>query len=91
MAGNRERLYALRIKGNSMIDALIRDGDMVVLEAQESAEAGEMVAAWLVDEEEATLKRFFPRGRAKSACSLKTPRWNPSTWTPETCRSRAGS
>ena len=62
MAGSRERLYALRIKGNSMIDALIRDGDMVVLEAQESAQPGEMVAAWLVDEEEATLKRFFPEG-----------------------------
>ena len=62
MAANRERLYALRVKGDSMIDALIRDGDMVVLEAQESAQPGEMVAAWLVQEEEATLKRFFPEG-----------------------------
>ncbi len=61
-AANKERLFALHVKGDSMIDALIRDGDMVVLEAQESAEPGEMVAAWLVQEEEATLKRFFPEG-----------------------------
>ncbi len=62
MATNRERLFALRVKGDSMIDALIRDGDMVVLEAQESAQPGEMVAAWLIEEEETTLKRFFPEG-----------------------------
>ncbi len=61
-ATNKERLFTLHVKGDSMIDALIRDGDMVVLEAQESAEPGEMVAAWLVQEEEATLKRFFPEG-----------------------------
>jgi len=61
-AANKEKLFALHVKGDSMIDALIRDGDMVVLEAQESAEPGEMVAAWLVQEEEATLKRFFPEG-----------------------------
>ncbi|MYD35932.1 MAG: transcriptional repressor LexA [Dehalococcoidia bacterium] len=61
-AATKEKLFALHVKGDSMIDALIRDGDMVVLEAQESAEPGEMVAAWLVQEEEATLKRFFPEG-----------------------------
>ncbi len=62
MAGSRERLFALRVKGDSMIDALIRDGDMVVLEAQENAQSGEMVAAWLIQEGETTLKRFFPEG-----------------------------
>jgi repressor LexA len=56
------RLYALQVKGNSMIDALIRDGDVVILEAQEHAETGEMVAAWLVDSEETTLKRFYAEG-----------------------------
>ena len=61
-AANKEKLFALHVKGDSMIDALIRDGDMVVLEAQETAEPGEMVAAWVVQEEEATLKRFFPEG-----------------------------
>ena len=62
MAAKSDKLYALRVKGDSMIDALIRDGDMVVLESQETAQPGEMVAAWLVQEEEATLKRFFPEG-----------------------------
>ena len=54
-----ERLYALRVKGESMIDALINDGDMVILEARETAENGETVAAWLKAEQEATLKRFY--------------------------------
>lgn len=54
-----ERLYALRVKGLSMIDALINDGDMVILEARETAENGETVAAWLKAEQEATLKRFY--------------------------------
>jgi repressor LexA len=54
-----ERLYALRVKGLSMIDALINDGDMVILEAQETAENGQTVAAWLKAEQEATLKRFY--------------------------------
>ncbi len=62
MVADREKIFALRVKGDSMIDALIRDGDMVVLEAQETAQSGDMVAAWLVQEEEATLKRFFPEG-----------------------------
>lgn len=54
-----DRLYALRVKGESMIDALINDGDMVILEAQETAENGQTVAAWLKAEQEATLKRFY--------------------------------
>ena len=62
LARNNARLYALQVKGDSMIDALIRDGDVVILQAQEEAETGEMVAAWLVDAEETTLKRFFPEG-----------------------------
>lgn len=54
-----ERLYALRVKGTSMIDALINDGDLVIMEAQETAENGQTVAAWLKAEQEATLKRFY--------------------------------
>ena len=54
-----DRLYALRVKGTSMIDALINDGDLVILEAQETAENGQTVAAWLKAEQEATLKRFY--------------------------------
>jgi repressor LexA len=54
-----DRLYALRVKGTSMIDALINDGDLVIMEAQETAENGQTVAAWLKAEQEATLKRFY--------------------------------
>ena len=45
-----------------MIDALIKDGDYVVIRGQEHAETGDMIAAWLIQEEETTLKRFFPEG-----------------------------
>ncbi len=55
-------LFALRVKGQSMIDALIDDGDVVVLRAARTANNGEMVAAWLVAEEETTLKRIYFEG-----------------------------
>ena len=54
-----DRLYALRVKGTSMIDALINDGDMVIMEPRETAENGQTVAVWLKAEQEATLKRFY--------------------------------
>jgi repressor LexA len=52
-------VFALRVKGLSMIDALIDDGDIVVMESADSAENGEMVAVWLKDREEVTLKHFY--------------------------------
>ena len=56
----RERqVYALKVKGTSMIDALVDDGDIVILEAKNTADNGEMVAAWLSDRNEATLKRLY--------------------------------
>jgi repressor LexA len=42
-----------------MIDAFVDDGDIVVLEAVPSAEDGQMVAAWLIEEQTATLKRLY--------------------------------
>jgi len=51
--------YALKVKGNSMIDALMDDGDIVVLESNKTAENGEMVAAYLTDRQEATLKKLY--------------------------------
>lgn len=53
------RAYALRVQGKSMIDAFVDDGDIVVLEATPSAENGQMVAAWLTDRQEATLKKIY--------------------------------
>jgi repressor LexA len=60
--GKEEGLYALQVKGNSMIDALIHDGDIVIMRHQEEAANGELVAVWLKDREETTLKRFYLEG-----------------------------
>ena len=54
--------YALEVQGNSMIDALINDGDIVLMRHQEQVENGELAAVWLRDEEETTLKRFYLEG-----------------------------
>ena len=56
------RLFALEVQGQSMIDALIDDGDVVVIKPAQEAELGEMVVAWLKEEEEATLKKYYPEG-----------------------------
>jgi repressor LexA len=55
-------LYALKVKGRSMIDAFIDDGDLILLEKTSQAKNGDMVAAWLILEQEATLKRFYQEG-----------------------------
>jgi len=60
--GRREDVYALRVKGDSMIDALVNDGDIVVMQKAEAAQDGETVAAWLKNEQETTLKRFYREG-----------------------------
>ena len=60
-AGGHE-VFALRVKGLSMIDALINDGDIVLLRHQETCENGDTVAAWLKDEKETTLKKFYFEG-----------------------------
>ena len=55
-------LFALAVKGTSMIDALIDDGDIVVIQPSNQADNGEMVVAWLKGNEEATLKKFYLEG-----------------------------
>jgi repressor LexA len=52
-------VYALRVKGNSMVDALISDGDIVLMQQAETADNGDMVAAWLKAEGETTLKKLY--------------------------------
>jgi repressor LexA len=71
-----DNLFALRVKGKSMIDALVDDGDLVVLRRQETAENGEAVAVWLKDERETTLKLIYregPRIRLQPANSTMDP------------------
>lgn len=55
----REGLYALKVKGWSMVDALVSDGDMVLMEYVNSVDNGEVAAIWLREEKEATLKKFY--------------------------------
>jgi len=52
-------LFALKVQGNSMIDAMVNDGDIVIMKKTEQARNGEMVAVWLPAKDETTLKYFF--------------------------------
>jgi len=55
----KSNVYALKVKGNSMVDALISDGDIVLMQQAQTADNGEMVAAWLKSESETTLKKLY--------------------------------
>lgn len=55
-------LFALRVQGDSMIDASVLDGDIVILRHQETANDGDMVAAWIEGDEETTLKYLQREG-----------------------------
>ncbi len=55
-----KHLFALRVKGQSMVDALIDDGDIVLIEPTSVASPGDMVAVWLKAQQEVTLKRIYP-------------------------------
>ncbi len=58
--GDREEdLFALEVQGDSMIDAMVNDGDIVVMKRAQDARNGEMVAVWLTDRDETTLKYFY--------------------------------
>ncbi len=54
-----DQLYALRVHGDSMIDAMVNDGDIVVTKKVDQARNGEMVSIWLADRDETTLKYFY--------------------------------
>ena len=58
MFGETEQLFALQVRGDSMVDAGILPGDYVIVQKQETARAGEIVVACLGDE--ATVKYYFP-------------------------------
>jgi repressor LexA len=58
-AGGEDGDYVLRVRGDSMIDAGILEGDFVVVRPQEVADDGDIVVALVGEESEATVKRFF--------------------------------
>jgi repressor LexA len=77
-AGNT---YALEVQGDSMIDALINDGDIVLMRHQERVENGELAAVWVRSQEETTLKRFYLEGsqvRLQPANPLMNPMLYPA-------------
>lgn len=61
LSGKHKDLFALRVSGDSMIDAMVNNGDIVILKKQETARNGEMVAVW-VTPDGTTLKYFHHEG-----------------------------
>jgi len=59
MVRGRTNVFALRVRGTSMIEDLIDDGDIVFLEPVRTADDGDRVAVWLKDRGEVTLKRIY--------------------------------
>ena len=75
------KLFGLKVRGTSMIDALVDDGDVVIVKPTREAANGEMVVAWLKDEEEVTLKKFYGEGnriRLQPANSTMEPIYSPA-------------
>jgi repressor LexA len=58
----KKNVYALTVKGNSMVDAFVDDGDIVLIEQTADVEDGEMAAVWLKLEQEVTLKKVYREG-----------------------------
>ena len=76
MIGGEDGDYILRVRGESMKDAGILEGDYVVVRPADDAADGEIVVALIG--EEATVKRFFREKPTTSACSPRTRRWSRS-------------
>ena len=70
-------MYALQVKGDSMIDALIHDGDIVVMKRQAEYRNGDLVAAWLKAEKETTLKRFYRESKKQVRLQPANPTMEP--------------
>jgi repressor LexA len=76
MTKGKDNVFALRVKGTSMIDALVNDGDLVLMEPTSAWIDGDMVAVWLKDREETTLKKIYregPRVRLQPANTTMEP------------------
>ncbi len=58
----RQNAYALEVRGNSMVDAMIGDGDVVIMYQTYDIKNGDVVAAWLKNEQEVTLKKIYFEG-----------------------------
>lgn len=77
LLGNLEDLYALEVEGDSMVDALVNDGDIVVMRHQERVENGEMAAVWLQGDGEVTLKHFYQEQGGRVRLQPANPTMDP--------------
>ncbi len=75
LVGNGDGLYALEVRGDSMIDALINDGDIVIMRRTSEVNNGDLAAIFLTDRNESTLKRVY---REKGGLRLKLKPENPN-------------
>ncbi len=71
-----DNLFSLTVKGDSMVDANISDGDTVIFKPSQEARNGEMVAVWLADENTTTLK-FFHRDSSGITLRPANPAYQP--------------
>ena len=77
-----EGIYALQVSGDSMMDALVNDGDIVIMKRPTDVRDGDMVAAWLRNEQETTLKRVYREGervRLQPANPIMAPIYTPAS------------
>ena len=71
----RDRTFALRVKGDSMVNDQIRDGDYIIVESRQTATNGQTVVA-LIDGSDATVKRFY-KDKNKIRLEAANPRYKP--------------
>lgn len=62
LLSNGDGIFALEVKGDSMIDAMVNEGDIVVMKRVPEWRNGDMVAVWMKDREETTLKHIYREG-----------------------------
>jgi repressor LexA len=74
--------FALEVRGDSMIDAGINEGDIIIVRRCDTADNGDIVVALLVDEEEATLKRLRKKG-ASVALEAANPKYETRIFGPD--------
>ena len=70
-------LFALEVQGDSMIDAMVNEGDIVIMKPAVDAHNGEMVAVWLEDKEETTLKYFYRENDGRVRLQPANPNLKP--------------
>ena len=89
LVGKRDT-YVLRVRGDSMIDEQIRDGDFVIVEDRKTADNGEMVIA-LLGGSDVTLKKFYRENGQRPAAAGQPGDAAASSCRPTRCRCRAWS